>query len=190
MDYISPFRATVSTKQPRYLCSWCCGSFAKLYPVLSNAMDYSTPGLPVLHYLPEFSQTRVHWTGDAIQSSHPLVPTSPPAFNQITLPSKTDFQNRNICFSVFFLSFLLDLYLICFICTWWIGRILKYKLLTMQFHSVFLLCKFKDSDERMVMEIEQNCSNLLINVSVLPLFPVSFPQILTTYKCFLGLLHK
>ena len=190
MDYISPFRATVSTKQPRYLCYWCCGSVAKLYPVLSNAMDYSTPGLPVLHYLPEFSQTHVHWTGDAIQSSHPLLPTSPPAFNQITLPSKTDFQNRNICFSVFFLSFLLDLYLICFICTWWIGRILKYKLLTMQFHSVFLLCKFKDSDERMVMEIEQNCSNLLINVSVLPLFPVSFPQILTTYKCFLGLLHK
>ena len=102
MDYTSPFRVTVSTKQPRYLCYRCCGSVANLYPVLSNAMDYSTPGLPVLHYLPEFSQTHVHWTGGAIQSSHPLLPTSPPALNQITLPSKTDFQNRNVCFSVFF----------------------------------------------------------------------------------------
>ena len=81
MDYTSPFRATVSTKQPRYLCYWCCGSVAKLYPILCNPMDYSTPGFPVLHYLPEFSQTHVHWTGDAIQSSHPLLPTSPPAFN-------------------------------------------------------------------------------------------------------------
>ena len=81
MDYTSPFRVTVSTKQPRYLCYRCCGSVANLYPVLSNAMDYSTPGLPVLHYLPEFSQTHVHWTGGAIQSSHPLLPTSPPALN-------------------------------------------------------------------------------------------------------------
>ena len=180
MDYTSPFRATVSTKQPRYLCYWCCGSVAKLYPILCNPMDYSTPGFPVLHYLPEFSQTHVHWTGDAIQSSHPLLPTSPPALNQIPLPSKIDFQNRNICFSLFFLSFLLDLYLICFICTWWISRIWSISCLTLQFHSVFLLCKFRDSDERMVMEIEQNCHNLLINVSVLPLFPVSLPQILTS----------
>ena len=36
MDYTSPFRATVSTKQPRYLCYWCCGSVAKLYPILCN----------------------------------------------------------------------------------------------------------------------------------------------------------
>ena len=81
MDYTSPFRATVSTKQPRYLCYWCCGSVAKLYPILCNPMDYSTPGFPVLHYLPEFSQILVHWVGDAIQLFHPLLPSSPFACN-------------------------------------------------------------------------------------------------------------
>ena len=35
-------------------------------------MDCSTPGFPVHHQLPEFTQTHVHWTGDAIQPSHPL----------------------------------------------------------------------------------------------------------------------
>ena len=44
-------------------------------------MDCSTPGLPVHHQLLEFTQTHVHWVGDAIQSSHPLSSPSPPAFN-------------------------------------------------------------------------------------------------------------
>ena len=44
-------------------------------------MDCSTPGFPVLHYLPEFVQTRVHWVSDAIQTSHPLLPPSPSALN-------------------------------------------------------------------------------------------------------------
>ena len=44
-------------------------------------MNHSTPGLPVHHQLPEFSQTHVHWVGDAIQTSHPLLPPSPPALN-------------------------------------------------------------------------------------------------------------
>ena len=35
-------------------------------------MDCSTPGSSVLHYLPEFAQTHVHWVSDAIQPSHPL----------------------------------------------------------------------------------------------------------------------
>ena len=46
-------------------------------PTLCNPMDCSTPGFPVLHHLPEFSQTHVHWVGDAIQPSHPVVPFSP-----------------------------------------------------------------------------------------------------------------
>ena len=41
----------------------------------------SMPGLPVHHQLPEFTQTRVHWVGDAIQPSHPLSSPSLPAFN-------------------------------------------------------------------------------------------------------------
>ena len=36
-----------------------------------------TPGFPVHHQLPEFTQTHVHWVGDAIQSSHPLLSPSP-----------------------------------------------------------------------------------------------------------------
>ena len=44
-------------------------------------VDCSTPGFPVLHYLPEFVQTHVHWVGDAIQPSHPLSSPSPPALS-------------------------------------------------------------------------------------------------------------
>ena len=36
-------------------------------------MNCSMPGFPVLHYLPEFAQTHVHWVGDAIQLSHPIL---------------------------------------------------------------------------------------------------------------------
>ena len=43
-------------------------------------MDCSMPGLPIHHQLPEFTHTHVHWVGDAIQPSHPLIP-SPPTFN-------------------------------------------------------------------------------------------------------------
>ena len=44
-------------------------------------MDWSTPGLPVHQQLPEITQTHVHWVGDAIQPSHPLLSPSPSAFN-------------------------------------------------------------------------------------------------------------
>ena len=44
-------------------------------------MNCSTPGLPVHHQLPEFTQTHVHGVGDAIQPSHPLSSPSPPAPN-------------------------------------------------------------------------------------------------------------
>ena len=43
-------------------------------------MNCSTPGLPV-HQPPEFTQTHVHWVGDAIQPSHPLPYPSPPTFS-------------------------------------------------------------------------------------------------------------
>ena len=48
---------------------------------LCDPMDRSTPGLPVHHHLPEFTQTHVHRVGDAIQPSHPLSSPSPPALN-------------------------------------------------------------------------------------------------------------
>ena len=48
---------------------------------LCNRMNRSTPGLPVHHQLPEFTQTHVHRVGDALQPSHPLLSPSPPAPN-------------------------------------------------------------------------------------------------------------
>ena len=58
----------------------CC-SVAESCLTLCDSMDCIMPGLPVLHYLPEFAQTHVHWISDAIQSSHPLLSPSPFAFN-------------------------------------------------------------------------------------------------------------
>ena len=48
---------------------------------LCDPMNRSTPGLPVHHQLPEFTQTHAHRVGDAIQPSHPLSSPSPPAPN-------------------------------------------------------------------------------------------------------------
>ena len=44
-------------------------------------MDCSTPDFPVRHQLPKLTQTHVHWVGETIQPSHPLLSPSPPAFN-------------------------------------------------------------------------------------------------------------
>ena len=50
-------------------------------PTLCDPMNCSTPGLPVHHQLPKFTQTHVHRVGDAILPSHPLSSPSPPAPN-------------------------------------------------------------------------------------------------------------
>ena len=52
-------------------------SVAQLCLALCDRMDCSMPGLPVHHQLLEFTQTRVHWVGDAIYPSHPLSSSSP-----------------------------------------------------------------------------------------------------------------
>ena len=54
---------------------------AQSCPTLCDPMNCSTPGLPVHHHLPEFTETHVHRVGDAIQPSHPLSSPSPPAPN-------------------------------------------------------------------------------------------------------------
>ena len=51
-----------------------CSSVAQSCPTLCDPINHSTPGLPVHHQLPEFTQTHVHRVTDAIQSSHPLCP--------------------------------------------------------------------------------------------------------------------
>ena len=57
---------------------------------LCEPMDYNTPGLPVHHQLPEFIRTHVHWIGDAIQPSHPLLSPSPP------FPSIRVFSSKSV----------------------------------------------------------------------------------------------
>ena len=54
-------------------------SVAQSCPTLCDPMNRSTPGLPVHHQLPEFTQTHVHQVSDAIQLSHPRSSPSPPA---------------------------------------------------------------------------------------------------------------
>ena len=56
-------------------------SVAQSCPTLCNPMNHSTPGLPVHHQLPEFTQTHVHRVSDAIQPFHPLSSPSPTAPN-------------------------------------------------------------------------------------------------------------
>ena len=57
-----------------FLMATHCCSVAKLCWVVWHPMDCSTPGSSVLHYLPKFAQVHVHWVGDAIWSSCPLLP--------------------------------------------------------------------------------------------------------------------
>ena len=56
-------------------------SVAQSCPTLWDPMNHSTPGLPVHHQLPKFTQTHVHRVSDAIQPSHPLSSPSPPVPN-------------------------------------------------------------------------------------------------------------
>ena len=62
-------------------------SVAQLCLTLCNPMNHSTPGFPVHHQLPEFTQTHIHQVRDAIQPSHPGSSPSPPA------PSPSQHQN-------------------------------------------------------------------------------------------------
>ena len=67
---------------PYISCCHTCiqfSSVAQLCPTLCKPMNRTTPGLPVHHQLPEFTQTHVHQLSDAIQPSHPLSSPSPPA---------------------------------------------------------------------------------------------------------------
>ena len=66
-------------------------SSVQSYPTLYDPLNRSTPGLPVHHKLPEFTQTHVYPVGDAIQPSHPLLSSSPPAPN----PSQHLFYNES-----------------------------------------------------------------------------------------------
>ena len=72
----------------KHLSSVQFSSVAQSCPTLCDPMNRSTPGLPVHHQLPEFTQTQVHQVSDAIQPSHPRSSPLPPAPNpsQQSLP--------------------------------------------------------------------------------------------------------
>ena len=59
----------------------CCCPVTKFCLSICDSMYSCTSGFPVLHCLPEFVQTHVHWVGDAIQLSDPLSSLSPPALS-------------------------------------------------------------------------------------------------------------
>ena len=76
-------------------CRWLLSSVqlvTQLCPTLCDPMNYSMPGLPVHRQLPEFTQIYVHWVGDAIKPSHPLLSPSWPALN---LSSIRVFSNKS-----------------------------------------------------------------------------------------------
>ena len=64
-----------------FLCYRC--SVTQSCLTLCDPMECRTSGFPVLHYLPEFAQTHVHWVDDAIQPSHSLSsPSLAPSLSQ------------------------------------------------------------------------------------------------------------
>ena len=87
--------------------------FTQSCPTLCNPMNCSTPGFPVLHYLPQFAQTHVHWVGDATQPSHPLLFPSPYASNL------SQHQGKHHCF---YTALYCDFKMACFnvIITFWL----------------------------------------------------------------------
>ena len=67
--------------QARHVRSDQIRSVPQSCPTLCDPMNHSTPGLPIHHQLPEFTETHVHQVSDAIQPSHPPSSPSPPAPN-------------------------------------------------------------------------------------------------------------
>ena len=61
---------------------WCnISSVSQSCLTLCDPTDYSTPGFPAHHKLPELAQTHVHWVGNAIEPVPPLLSPSPPSLN-------------------------------------------------------------------------------------------------------------
>ena len=80
------------TCQIPYRFCYQFSSVAQLCPTLCNPMDCSTPGLPVHHQLPEFTQTHVHRVSDAIQ---PLILCHPLLLLPSVFPSIRVFSNES-----------------------------------------------------------------------------------------------
>ena len=81
IEWKSMFNHFIVGDIKNYVTSVQFSSVAQSCPTLCDPMNCSTPGLPVHHHLPEFTQTHVHQVSDTIQPSHPLSSPSPPAPN-------------------------------------------------------------------------------------------------------------
>ena len=81
MIFLLPWQILKLAQPKATLHNYSVQSSHSVSLTLCDPMDYSMPGLPVHHQLPEFTQTHVHWVSDAIQPSQPLLSPSPPAFN-------------------------------------------------------------------------------------------------------------
>ena len=77
-------------------------SVAQSCPIICDPMNCSTPGLPVYHQLPEFTQTHIHRVSNAIQPSHPRPTPSPPA------PNPSQHQMLDWIYSWFYLKVLVS----------------------------------------------------------------------------------
>ena len=77
MNVSKPMHFTVIN----HSCTFCCRPVTKLCLTLYNPIDGSKPGSAVLHCLLGLAQIHVYWVGNALQPSHPLLPSSPFAFN-------------------------------------------------------------------------------------------------------------
>ena len=84
-------------------------SVAQACPTLCNTMNRSAPGLPVHHQLPEFTQTHVHWVGDATQPSHSLSSPFPP-------------KKLSFCLFVFWFCFLFEYFESPLLFCMWSGK--------------------------------------------------------------------
>ena len=69
------------SREKAHACTLNASSQLSRDRLFVTQMDSSMPGFPLLYYLLEVVQTHVHWVDDAIQPSHPLSPTSPPALS-------------------------------------------------------------------------------------------------------------
>ena len=80
LAYNSTFKTLRSWPLVPFHGKFCC-SLTKSCLTLCSPIDCSTPGFPVFHHLPEFSQTHVYWVSNAIQPSHSLLYPFPPTFS-------------------------------------------------------------------------------------------------------------
>ena len=87
MHYFPPFtHEGLKALRGPWLPGWCCCLVAQLCLTLCDTVDWSTPGFPVLHRLPEFAQTHVHWISGAISPC--VIPFSSFSLSHVVLAAK------------------------------------------------------------------------------------------------------